>query len=276
MNWDSSPPDINILPSMTIIYSTGFNGITDTDAAAYIAAVEQADAAAGQPGGLEYAVAKAYNDFVVGCKEDRIWDAIKASCILAGARTLNGVLVPLVGAAPTNFNFVAGDYNRKTGLIGDRSTKYLDSNRNNNADPQDSKHISLYISSLDTSGTLIRYSSSESGGSTGQTRIQANGASGAFWINSSFGANSPVAAGFAGMSRSRSSEFSHRRSSATVISASTSQTPNNANIVFYQTGTSGGYSSARLAFYSIGEALDLALLDSRVTTLINAIGAAIP
>jgi hypothetical protein len=35
------------------------------------------------------------------------------------------------------------------------------------------------------------------------------------------------------------------------------------------------YSDARLAFYSIGESLDLALLDARVTTLIQAIDAAI-
>jgi hypothetical protein len=33
---------------------------------------------------------------------------------------------------------------------------------------------------------------------------------------------------------------------------------------------------ARLAFYSIGESLDLAKLDARVTDLINAFGAAIP
>jgi hypothetical protein len=34
-------------------------------------------------------------------------------------------------------------------------------------------------------------------------------------------------------------------------------------------------SNARLAFYSIGESLDLALLDARVTDLINAFDAAI-
>jgi hypothetical protein len=34
--------------------------------------------------------------------------------------------------------------------------------------------------------------------------------------------------------------------------------------------------SARLAFYSIGESLNLALLDARVTTLINDFAAAIP
>jgi hypothetical protein len=36
------------------------------------------------------------------------------------------------------------------------------------------------------------------------------------------------------------------------------------------------YSNARLAFYSIGESLDLALLDARVTALITAFGVAIP
>jgi hypothetical protein len=35
-------------------------------------------------------------------------------------------------------------------------------------------------------------------------------------------------------------------------------------------------SDARIAFYSIGEALDLALLDARVSTLMTDIGAAIP
>jgi hypothetical protein len=41
-------------------------------------------------------------------------------------------------------------------------------------------------------------------------------------------------------------------------------------------GTNNNYSNARLAFYSIGEALNLALLDARVTDLINAFAAAIP
>jgi hypothetical protein len=36
------------------------------------------------------------------------------------------------------------------------------------------------------------------------------------------------------------------------------------------------FSNSRLAFYSIGESLDLALLDARVTTLISAYAAAIP
>jgi len=69
-------------------------------AGAYIAAVEAADGQA-----LESGVKTAITNFVAGCRADGIWNAIKASCILAGARTLSGALVPLVGTAPTNFNF---------------------------------------------------------------------------------------------------------------------------------------------------------------------------
>ena len=72
----------------------------DSDAAAYITAVETADGQA-----LEEKVKIAIDNFVLGCKADGIWSAIKASCILAGARTTNGALVPLVGTAPTLNNF---------------------------------------------------------------------------------------------------------------------------------------------------------------------------
>jgi len=67
----------------------GGGAVSDPDAQAYITAVETADGQA-----LETAVRTAINNFVVGCKADGIWNAIKASCILAGARTLAGALVP--------------------------------------------------------------------------------------------------------------------------------------------------------------------------------------
>ena len=45
----------------------------------------------------------------------------------------------------------------------------------------------------------------------------------------------------------------------------------------YWSGNSfSSYSAARLAFYSIGESLDHALLDTRVTALITAFSTAIP
>ena len=111
----------------------------EPEAQEYTERVERAEGQA-----TESAVRVAINAFVAGCKVDGTWGAIKACCILAGARTLTGALIPLVGAAPTNNNFVAADYNRMTGLLGDGTSKYLNSNRNANADPQNNHHLSIF------------------------------------------------------------------------------------------------------------------------------------
>ena len=76
----------------------------DSDALIYINNVEAAE---GQQ--LESGVRQAISDFVAGCKSDGIWNSLVSCCILAGARTLYGALIPLVGTAPSNVNFAAGD-----------------------------------------------------------------------------------------------------------------------------------------------------------------------
>lgn len=248
----------------------------DPDAATYIAAVEAAD---GQL--LEALVKDAYNEFVIRCKSDPSpvagvsnFQALKACCILAGARTLPGALVPLKGAAPTNFNFVAGDYNRKTGLIGNLSTKYLNSNRNNNEDPQNNKHLSIYLTTI---GTGNRYMGTISAlGTAGSSSLASfGGGQLAAYVNSATTFSGPgLTAGFFGANRSASTTTSYRNNGATGSGSSTSQTPENASILVFRSATS--YTSCRATFYSIGESLDLALLDARVTALINALAAAIP
>jgi hypothetical protein len=253
---------------------------TDPDAQAYLQAVETADGQA-----LEFEVARAIDNFVLGCKADGIWSAIKASCILAGARTLNGALVPLVGTAPTNVGglFVAGDYNRKTGLVGNGSTKYLDSNRNNNADPQDSKHVSVYASvpatSISAKFPCDIGAGRTTAGATTIGRRENNGTCYTRVNRSETGALPGGQSGFNGLSRSNGNDYSGRNQSTTVLINGVSQSPFNGNIfVFADNATpflTDTMSNARLAFYSIGESLDLALLDARITTLIQAIDAAI-
>jgi len=137
---------------MSVIYINpySFGVALDPDAAAYITAVEGPSA---DNQALEPAVITAINDFVVGCKADGIWSAIKASCILAGARTLSGALVPLVGTAPTNFNFGSGDYARKTGLIGDGASKSLRTGLLANGLGNTSHHFFINGSTLVTSGS---------------------------------------------------------------------------------------------------------------------------
>jgi hypothetical protein len=256
---------------MTLRWVPGWNGLTEPEAVSYVAAVEAAD---GQE--LEFGVAKAINDFVLGCKQDGIWDAIKASCILAGARTLAGALVPLVGTAPTSYNFMAGDYNRETGLVGDGSTKYLDSNRSNNADPQNDQHLSTYITQS-SEGAIIGAGLSDAGTSA---IYHSPGSNNVIFRSRSGSSDSAADIGDSGLiaySRSSSSDYDYVAFAATGSFTRASQTPYNVNIyIFGRNAGAASLTAARLAFYSIGESLDLAALDTRVSALITAIGAAIP
>jgi hypothetical protein len=271
---------------MTLIVKTGFNGMTDADAIAYVNAVEAAD---GQL--LEFGVGKAINDFVVGCKLDNTWSAIKASCILAGARTLTGALVPLVGTAPTNVGglFVSGDYNRKTGLVGDGSTKYLNSNRAGDVDPLNNLHISVIVSTAATgaAGSTYLGGGNANGDLTDITRLNDTGQNALLMRNRrAIGASPGIipnpagsATGFLGCSRQSSNFFRQRYSGLNQdISLTTQSGASSFNYLLFALNASPptNFSNARLAFYSIGESLDLALLDTRVTALITAFGVAIP
>jgi hypothetical protein len=246
----------------------------DAEADAYIAAVEAADGQA-----LESGVKFAIKNFVLCCKDDGIWNAIKASCILAGARTLAGALVPLAGTAPTNVGpFVSGDYNRKTGLAGNGSTKYLNSNRLASADPQDSFHLSLSVSTAGSSGTQMYIG----GQIIVPNDIYRDGANlivrNRTVTVTAYGRQSGVT-GFIGHSRAVAASFTSRLGGATQSNSLPSSSPEGVDMFVFARNTNGSFNlptDARLAFYSIGESLDLALLDARVTDLINAIGAAIP
>lgn len=248
----------------------------DSAAAAYIAAVETAD---GQT--LEPVYKDAIRAFVKGCKSDGIWTAIKASCILAGARTLAGALVPLVGTAPININFASGDYNRKTGLVGDGSSKYLNSNRANNADPQNNSHFSVYVS---TAPSLTNFTvfCATTASNNGANFLQVNGTTllsqNRHGYTGTGVSNQASTTGFKGTARSSSASYLVRSSGSNTTVTQTSNSPDNGSMgIFARTSPSpGNYTNARIAFYSIGESIDLAKLDTRVTALINAIAAAIP
>lgn len=241
---------------------------SDADAREYLSAVRAADGSAVEPG-----VAKAIDDFVKGCKSDGVWDAIKASCILCGARTLAGINVPLKGTTPTFNAFTASQYNRKTGLVGNGSTMWIDSGRNNNADPQDSKHLAVWRSTAATNDAGLIGSNNTT---TGDSHIYTGFGNFIFRNNAATAGNvtlSSTANIFLGTSRASSSSFTHIVGTTVGTATVTSQTPRNVNIRVFETG---GRTNARLAFYSIGESLNLSLLGARVSTLMSAIGAAIP
>ena len=260
--------------------SAGKLTIYDADALTYINAVQAAD---GQS--LENGVKVAINDFVIGCKADGIWDAIVASCIMAGARTVSGALTPLRGNAPTNNNFVSGDYSRTLGLIGDASTKFISTSYNNTdaSFPQDNTHISCYVTQAPTiSATLSRMFIGQIVGILGRLWMQSN-TSGNLNVKNRSSATGGVTitgegvtTGFKGHSRNSSTNTVIRSSQTNTINSAASTSLSSGAIAVFNNGASAQYSDARMSFYSLGTNIDLALLDTRVTTLMNTLASVIP
>jgi hypothetical protein len=254
-----------------VINSHNF-GPSDPDAIAYLAAVATADGAS-----VPMKVQMAVNSFIVGCKSDGIWSAIKAACFLAGPTTLAGALVPIVGSAPTNVNFTSGDYNSVTGLVGNGSNKYLNSNRAANADPQNNHHLSVWISSNSGTGVFVSQISNAS-------PVAHSGVNAATAVNWPFRSRlrdftvaargtrgTTTATGLLGQSRSSASAFTSRvqGSNESITSSSTAAGSETFGVFARRrsdTGTIDAYTSSRLAWYSIGESLNLAQLDARLAT----------
>jgi hypothetical protein len=250
----------------------------DPDARDYILRVESAD---GQR--LESQVRSAINTFVKGCKADGIWSAIRASCILAGARTLSGALVPLVGNAPSNGNFVSGNYNRKTGLLGDGSTKYLNTTYvSNTFFQQNSNHMSVYVTSAPASSATTKVFIGNQSSLGSRLFLAKNAADQLSWRSATASTATNVSGqgittGFKGGTRSSSTAVI-ARSAQTNTSASASSAPIQLSLNVYV--FAGGFSNqnlcdARMSFYSMGDNLDLALLDTRITTLMTTLNSVI-
>jgi hypothetical protein len=259
---------VNKFLSTVNIYFDSNYSMTDSDAINYVNNIT----ALSNVKSMGYTYRKSINDFIVGCKNDNIWSALKSSCIMLGAQNLNGALYPLLGSAPTNRNFATSDYIANLGLKGATTSKGLLSNRNNNIDPQDSFHMSIFLTQIDSRTGEITYIGCGLN-LNGASQLSTIGVRSRSTSRTSLPA-SPISFSFYGASRASSTIVSTRYNNTIRSDNLNSQTPYDANIgIFGQTITGDnniyGNSDARLSFYSIGTSLDLTLLDNRVTTLIN-------
>jgi hypothetical protein len=175
-------------------------------------------------------------------------------------------------------------------LQGDGSTNYLNANRNDDTDLQDNSHRSVYVSTAHTNPPLF-------GGYIGNYYTSPLRLS---YILSAYDTNplgrlitlerssdglqqfnlQGAATGFVGTSRDSSSSQSKARAVGSTVSFNVTSSPTvsgAANYVFARNfnGVLNSPTNARLAFYSIGESLDLAKLDTRISDFITAIGVAI-
>lgn len=226
---------------------------------------------------------KAVDTFIKGCKSDGNWNSIKASCLLAGPNTLAGALVPLVGTAPSNVGFLDTDYNRTTGLVGDGLTKYLNSNRNDSADPTNNASAALWVTGIPPSTTGVYLSRTNAAGVSGRYLRNANANSFrpiAMCNNGGAGATTShtqtaSVSGFVGISRNNSTDYTFRYNGVNDTVVKTSSDPSAAAIHIFKQGNSsaaGVYTNARFSFYSIGEAFtDISLLDARLATYMSSL-----
>jgi hypothetical protein len=267
----------------------------------YLDRVTAADVTAGNTQGLERGVTDGFNICLQGMVADgslgvssnvlaQAASTVKAGCLMAGARTLSGALTPIAAdmPAPTNYNFVSGDYDRKTGLVGDGLSKYLNTNyKISQYTTGENLHLGLFGTSNLNSGRPMGvfragiytrhylpcddYINGAGWGSPTAANIlgsghyiatRVTGQTPARYINGSFDVN---------LDTDNSTPSDHpvgvfcALGSATGASAETTET--------------FGFSSARIAFYHIGDGLtasQVSALNGRRADLFTAFAAVIP
>jgi hypothetical protein len=204
------------------------------------------------------------------------WDTMGTHCLFSGV-TFPGCFVPLRNGmdVPTNFNFVSGDHNSVTGLVGNGSTKYINTNRNNNAEGQNDQSVSVYIDTPQTADVSGLYFG-VGGPSAGSLQIGRAGIGDNLSSRSRSGTSNSTAngaaVGFVGLSRSSGSDYVLRANASDFLITQASQTPFNGIIhVFRYNVSPFSNTDARLKAYHIGPAINQSVLEELQNTLFSAI-----
>jgi hypothetical protein len=204
------------------------------------------------------------------------WDNMPCHCLFAGV-SYAGTVVPLRNGmvVPTLVNFVSGDHNSVTGLKGNGSTKYANLNRNNNAEAQNSQSLSVYIDTVQTSGTAGFYVDGGSP-SNGASMLSRSGVTPENAVSRSRNAVANVppqgaATGFVGQNRAASTGYRVRAGATNYDFTQGSQAPASAAMYLFSSGGTDFFCDGRLKSYHVGPALDLETLEGLQNTLFAAI-----
>lgn len=213
---------------------------------------------------------QALRRFVVGCINDGIWDSITSIVPLAGPSNLAGALVPLKGLAPTNNLFVSADHNIQTGLIGNGNNKYLNTGYTSSTfGTQNNAHIACFVTSVNPTNYLMGSTSTWVGFTGGGFQAAINSASFEAVAGVDF---TPPANSFVGARRIASTIIVSRVGADEVSDDNGSAVPTDDFIhVFRNSGAGTLFTAARLAFYSLGNSLNMGLLRSRMGTYVNSL-----
>lgn len=233
---------------------------------AYIAAVEAAD---GQQ--LELPVLRAMCAFA----NYRI-PLGGHCCIMAGARTLAGALVPVVGTAPTGVNLVTGDYSRTLGILGNGTNKLINTNVLGSVLAQNDHHIACDVVSNSSAGNVRVMG--HGGSNTGALNMTLTTAPAVLFRSRDISTvtASGVVTGLTGISRAASGSFTSFSQETATSRASTSQAAATGTIAVLADSADApnSYVTGRVRHYSLGTNLDLTAMNVQVRALMNALIAA--
>jgi hypothetical protein len=206
------------------------------------------------------------------------WDTMKSAASFVGVG-IQGITVPLRDGMPviTENNFVAGDLNQVTGLKGDGSLKYLDTQIVESVHSQNNVSTSVYVTELYLPGGGTPYSYSAI--SDGTDAVQITTIVSKFYNRCVGFTNDIIVApannSLIGVSRSIGTEFKNYAGGLeqTNVANSSPFSGTATGKLFTNINASSSFSSPRLATYHLGPALDLATLEALQDTLITEIAA---
>lgn len=231
----------------------------DADAANYIERIEDVQHAYVFPH-----VAAAINKFVVGLKSSPSpvagvsnWDAIASCCLLAGPLTLDAAIVPLKGPTVTQFNFTWQDYHPLLGLKGDGSTKYL--NTGILASQFSRLNASLSVFTTEAEGSENQNLAGFLTGTANRLRLRSlnDNTKELFVGNSTLITVPEKVTGFIGSSRHNNLQsVAWYGGSDYIVNASANASEFGNSLLPVFRSTSGGATTARIAWYHYGEAID--------------------
>jgi hypothetical protein len=215
----------------------------------------------------------------------RWWDGF-----IDSIRITRGVARYTTAFTPPTEEFGGGqsDHYQFAGLRSNGNDQYLNSNRAGNADPQDDASVSIYISSLHQSKASFGSYIGAGGTGTGATSLNRSGSDqnwsghGARLQSSTFNSfgSEPAPNRFFGVSRNVAGSFAARNGGTNTTISVASQTPTTDDLLVFARGSGSNvdqsHANTRLSMYAIGKDLDLADLDTRATTLFNAIWKPLP
>jgi hypothetical protein len=249
------------------------NGVFyDPDAQLWISAVESSDSQA-----LETGVKTAMNQLVLDLKSNSLWSAITTMAVTMGARTLNGAIIDIKDPSTpwTSVNFVSGDYNRTTGLVGNASTKHLDTGISDNIPAQNSFALWTMVSEKN-SGSSRFYAGSGTVSGSSALRTDSSTNVRYYCRNNSDDSLAQHELGLIGMSRSASGTYSARGAQTSTSVTRTSQTPVNRSmfVLAFNSGTGASqHGNGRIRAAAMGSSHDLATAETVMNTYIAAITA---